>query len=200
MKNSIIIVIFFAAGIIAGRFSLIPEFFIENDLSTYALYLLIFLVGITVGSDVKSWKILKQEKFLILLVPLTTIIGTLLGVGIASIFLPEINLQQSLAVGAGFGYYSLSSIIITQIASPTLGVIALLANITREIITLLFTPIFAKHFGKLAPITSGGATSMDTTLPIITRFCGKQYAIISIFHGTILTILVPVIVTFILKV
>ncbi|OPX28518.1 MAG: hypothetical protein B1H06_03120 [Candidatus Cloacimonas sp. 4484_143] len=200
MKNSIIIIIFFALGITAGRFSLIPEFLLENDLSSYALYLLIFLVGIAVGSDVQSWKILKQEKFLILLVPLTTIAGTLLGVGIVSFFLPEIDLRESLAVGAGFGYYSLSSIIITQIVSPALGVIALLSNITREIITLLFTPIMAKYLGKLAPVTSGGATSMDTTLPIITRYCGKQYAIISVFHGTILTILVPVIVTFILKV
>ena len=199
MKNSFIIIIFFAAGIAAGHLSLIPEFFLQNDLSSYALYLLIFLVGIAVGSDVKSWKILKREKFLILLVPLTTIIGTFLGVGIASLFLPEINLRQSLAVGAGFGYYSLSSIIITQLVSPALGLVALLSNITREIITLLFTPIFARYLGKLAPITSGGATSMDTTLPIITHFCGKQYAIISIFHGTVLTILVPIIVTFLIK-
>ena len=151
-------------------------------------------------TNIKLVVILKQEKFLILLVPLTTIAGTLLGVGIVSFFLPEIDLRESLAVGAGFGYYSLSSIIITQIVSPALGVIALLSNITREIITLLFIPIMAKYLGKLAPVTSGGATSMDTTLPIITRYCGKQYAIISVFHGTILTILVPVIVTFILKV
>ena len=71
----------------------------------------------------------------------------------------------------------------------------MLANITREIITLLFTPVIFKFFGSIAPISSGGATSMDTTLPIITKYVGKDYALISIFHGTILTILVPVIVS-----
>jgi uncharacterized membrane protein YbjE (DUF340 family) len=78
------------------------------------------------------------------------------------------------------------------------GVIALLANISREIITLLFTPLFVKIFGKLAPISAGGATSMDTTLPIISRFSGHDYAIVSVVHGTILTILVPFLVSFIL--
>ena len=83
--------------------------------------------------------------------------------------------------------------------NETLGVIALLSNIMRELITLLATPIFLKYFGKLAPIAAGGATSMDTTLPIITKFSGKDYAIIAIFSGTVLTILVPFLVTFILQ-
>jgi uncharacterized membrane protein YbjE (DUF340 family) len=200
MKNSIIIIIFFTVGIFCGLFEFLPKFFIENDLSSYALYLLIFLVGITVGGDSGSWKILQKEKLRIFLVPFTVVVGTLIGVGIVSFFLKDINLRESLAVGAGFGYYSLSSIIISQVSGKTLGVIALLANITREIFTLVFTPIIVKYFGKLAPIVSGGATSMDTTLPIITKFSGKEYAIISIFSGTVLTILVPILVTFILKI
>lgn len=105
-----------------------------------------------------------------------------------------------MAVGAGFGYYSLSSIFITEISGPTLGVIALLSNILRELVTLLASPLFAKYFGKLAPITSGGATSMDTTLPIIVQSSGKEYAIISVFSGIVLTILVPFFVTIILKI
>ena len=200
MKNSLIIILFFTIGIICGLIEILPRFLIENDLSTYALFLLIFLVGITVGGDPESWNILKKEKLRIIYVPLTVVIGTLIGVGIASFFLKDIDLRESLAVGAGFGYYSLSSIIISQVSGKTLGVIALLANITREIFTLIFTPIIVKYFGKLAPIVSGGATSMDTTLPIITKFSGKDYAIISIFSGTVLTILVPILVTFILKI
>lgn len=157
------------------------------------------LVGVGIGSDKKAWEILKNAKLKIILVPLTVIVGTFIGVAIISIFLEDINLRESLAIGAGFGYYSLSSIFISQISGETLGVIALISNISREIITLLFTPLFAKYFGKIAPIASGGATSMDTTLPIITTFLGKEYAIISVFSGIVLTILVPFLVTFILK-
>lgn len=199
MKNSLIIVGFFAAGILLSLFSLAPSFVTNNDLSSYALYLLMFLVGASIGADKKAWKILKNARLKIILVPLTVIIGTLAGVALVSVFIKDISLRESLAVGAGFGYYSLSSIFIGQISGKTLGVVALISNISREVITLLGTPLLLRYFGKLAPIASGGATAMDTTLPIITRFTGKEYAVISVFSGVVLTILVPFLVTFILK-
>ena len=198
MKNSIIIISFFILGIIAGLSSYLPDVFVENDFSMYALYVLMFLVGIGIGADKQSFEILKNAKLKIALVPITVIIGTGIGVAIVSFFLNEISLRESLAIGAGFGYYSLSSIFISQISGEELGVVALIANILREIITLLLAPIMVKFFGKIAPIASGGATAMDTTLPIISRYSGKDYALISIFSGIILTILVPFLVTFIL--
>jgi len=199
MKGSIIIISFFVLGIITSYFSILPEFLLNDNLSNYILYILMLFVGVSIGLDKRAFKIIKQVKLKILLVPLSTIIGTLLGVAIFSIFISDISLKNSLAIGSGFGYYSLSSILITKMSGETMGVIALVSNIIREIITLLLTPLFAKYFGKLAPISSGGATSMDTTLPIITKSVGKEYAMISIFHGTILTILVPFLVTYILN-
>ena len=67
-----------------------------------------------------------------------------------------------MAVGSGFAYYSLSSILITQFKEPSiglqlateLGTIALLTNIFREMMALLGTPIIKKYFGKLAPISA----------------------------------------------
>jgi uncharacterized membrane protein YbjE (DUF340 family) len=169
----------------------------NSNLSGYALYLLMFLVGISVGGDRKTWKTLKEMNLKIVLVPLTVIVGSLLGAGIMALVLNKLTLKEGLAVGAGFGYYSLSSIIITKFYSETLGAVALMSNMIREILTLLLVPLIGKYFGKLAPIASGGATSMDTTLPIITQSSGKDYAIISVFSGVVLTILVPFLVTFI---
>ena len=198
MKSSLIIVSFFILGILLSIYSLIPKFLLESDLSSYVLYVLMFFVGISIGADKDVLKILKGVKLKIILVPLSIIIGTFIGIGFTSVFIPDISLKESLAVGAGFAYYSLSSIIITKLNSEILGVIALLSNIFREVITLLMAPLLVKYFGKLAPIASGGATSMDTTLPIITKFTGKEYAIIAVFSGVILTILAPFLVTFIL--
>jgi len=200
MKNSLIILGFFALGLILGLTRFLPEIIMESDFSMYALYLLMFLVGIGIGADRSSWKVIKETNIKIILVPLCVIVGSLVGVAAISIFTPEIQLKEALAVGAGFGYYSLSSIFITQISGETLGVIALLSNILREIITLLAVPIFVKYFGKLAGIASGGATAMDTTLPIISKYTGKEWAIIAIFSGIVLTILVPFLVPFILEV
>ncbi len=147
----------------------------------------------------KSWKILMKLHTKVLLVPLATIIGTLLGVFIAALLWRNLTIQNSLAIGAGFGYYSLSSIIITSVAGEEYGAIALLSNVIRDLLTLILAPVFVLLFGKISPISAGGATSMDTTLPIITKYSGKEYTVISIIHGTILTILAPIIVTFILS-
>ncbi len=199
MKNSLIILGFFITGLALGISKMLPEQLVKNNFSMYALYGLMFLVGISIGADKNSWSVFRTMKIKIFLVPAGVIFGTFAGTSLVSIFLPDLKLKEVLAVGAGFGYYSLSSLLITQINSATLGVIALLSNIMREIFTLLATPLLVQYFGKLAGIASGGATSMDTTLPVITRYSGKEWSIISVFSGVILTLLVPFLVTFILS-
>jgi len=199
MKNSILIFSFFVSGILIGFSSIVPRFVLEYDFTLYALYMLLFLVGIGMGSNTKAWHIIRKVNIKIVFVPLSVVVGTLAGVGLLSIFVSEVSLRESLAIGAGFGYYSLSSILISQISGETLGVIALLANIIREITTMLITPVLARHCGKLAPIASGGATSMDTTLPIIAKFTGKEYAMISVFSGIVLTVLSPLLILLLLR-
>ncbi|MCL3779428.1 lysine exporter LysO family protein [Prolixibacteraceae bacterium JC049] len=199
MKNSMIILAFFVAGVGLGIGELLPDVVMENDFSMYALYVLMFLVGVGIGADKKSWSVLRSMNLKIVLIPVGIIVGTLLGTAATSFLLNGVSLKEAMAVGAGFGYYSLSSIFITQISGETLGVTALLANILREIITLLGTPLLVNYFGKIAGIASGGATSMDTTLPIIVKYSGKEWAIISVFSGIVLTVLVPFLVTFILE-
>ncbi len=200
MKGSLIILSFFAMGLIGGIYEIFPQWLLNEDLTTYALFVLMFLVGISIGSDKAAFYVLRKMNFKIFLVPLTVIVGSLLGSALISLMLSDINVKEAMAVGAGFGYYSLSSIFISEISGKELGVVALLSNIFREIITLLAVPLLVKYFGKLAGIASGGATAMDTTLPIIVKFTGKEYGIIAIFSGIVLTILVPILLTLILEV
>ncbi len=199
MKNSLFILLIFSTGIAAGIFRVLPVAIDPNTLILYALYALLFLVGADIGGNPNAWKTLKKASFAVILVPISIVVGSLVGAGLFSLLLPRISVKDAVAIGAGFGYYSLSSIIITQIKGSTLGVIALLANLSREIITLIFAPLFVRLFGKLAPIASGGATAMDTTLPMVARFSGKEYAIIAFFSGIVLTVLVPILVPFILS-
>ena len=199
-----IVVAFFAVGCVAGWLGLFPASLTDGAFSMYVLYALMIQVGMSIGSDKKLKEILCSLRPKLLLLPLGTIVGTLLLVAAASPFIGGINLPDSLAVGAGFGYYSLSSVLITQIKSASagasfaaqLGTVALMANIMREVITLLFAPAICRVFGKLAPISTGGATSMDSTLPVITAVCGKEMVFISIFHGVLVDFSVPFLVTF----
>ncbi len=183
----------------AGALSLVPQAFLDVDPTGYALKALLFLVGIGIGANERVWQVLRSQNARILLAPLSAVVGTLLGVAAISMFVPGVGFRESLAVGSGFGYYSLASVLIAEIGGKTLGVVALLSNIMRELATLLAAPLLARHFGKLAPIASGGATSMDTTLPIITRCVGTEYALISIVNGVVLTLLAPVLIVAILR-
>lgn len=196
MKGSLIIVGFFVLGIIVGLCDMIPDSFVNSDVSYYALCCLMFCVGISIGCDTSVLKSFKEVNPRLMMLPIMTILGTLAGCAAVSILLGHRQLTDCLAIGSGFGYYSLSSIFITQYRGAELGTIALLANISREILTLLCAPLLAKYFGRLAPISVGGATTMDTTLPIITRYSGESFIIVSIFHGFCVDFSVPFLVTF----
>lgn len=196
MKGSLIIVGFFVLGIVCGLYHWLPDVVMQSDISFYVLCALMFFVGMSMGSNTSALKSFKKLNPRLALLPLMTIVGTLAGCSIVALLLPHRSLADCLAVGSGFGYYSLSSIFITRYCGPELGMVALLANIVREVFTLLGAPLLVRYFGPLSPISVGGATTMDTTLPIITRCSGNDFVILSIFHGFIVDFSVPFLVTF----
>jgi uncharacterized membrane protein YbjE (DUF340 family) len=196
MKGSITIVLFFFIGTILGVYKFVPTELLVHDYTIYILYFLMFLVGISIGSDKHALKTIFRQSWKVVLVPLATIIGTLAGCVAISPLLKNITLNECLAVGSGFGYYSLSSIFISQYKGIEMGTVALTSNIMREIITLLLTPLLVARWGKLAAISAAGATSMDTTLPIITKYTGKEFVPIAVFHGVVVDFSVPFLVTF----
>lgn len=200
MKGSLIIVGFFVLGIIAGLCDVVPASFLDSDVSYIALCCLMFCVGVSIGCDTSILKSFKEVNPRLMMLPVMTVLGTLAGCAAVSLVLGHRQLTDCLAIGSGFGYYSLSSIFITEYRGAELGTIALLANISREILTLLAAPLLARYFGKLAPISVGGATTMDTTLPIITRVSGENFIIVSIFHGFCVDFSVPFLVTFLLSI
>ena len=190
MKGSLIILFFFCSGVLLARLGLIPTYLLEHDCTVYALWLLMLLVGISIGSDRRLGEILRTLRPRVLLLPLATTVGTFAGTALVSLVLTY-SVSECMAVGAGFAYYSLSSIFISQYKGAELGTIALISNIARELITLLLTPLLARHLGPLIPISCGGASTMDTTLPVITRYCGKEWIFVSIVHAMILDFSVP---------
>ena len=194
LKGSLVIVAFFAAGCAAGL--LTPLDTAGSRVSTYVLYALMFCVGVTLGNDrTLAGRIRRLDPRLALL-PVATAVGTLAGAALAAPLLAAWSLPDTLAVGAGFGYYSLSSIFIADFRGPELATIALLCNVMREIFTLLAAPLVARWCGPLAAVSIGGATTFDTTLPIITQSAGRPYAVVSVFHGCALDFSVPFLVTF----
>lgn len=202
MKNSLFVLGFFALGCAAGVY--FPNELAADKAALWVLYALMLFVGMSLGSDRQLKQILRSLRPKMLLLPLGTAIGTLAGAALAGFILKQWGWADYLAVGSGFGYYSLSSILITQLKEASLGpalagqlgTVALLSNMIREMFTLLFTPLLVKYFGKLSPICAGGVTSMDATLPVIARYCGKDMVFLAVFHGVVLDVSVPFFVSF----
>lgn len=196
MKGSLIIVGFFVLGTICGVCHLLPFDIAETNISYYALCALMFSVGLSVGNDPQPLKNFRSLNPRLVFLPIMTILGTLAGSAAVSLILTHRSITDCLAVGSGFGYYSLSSIFITEYKGAELGTIALLANIFREMMALLGAPLIRKYFGKLAPISAAGVNSMDVLLPSITQYSGKDVIPIAIFHGILIDMSVPVFVSF----
>ena len=197
MWNSLKLLLVFLIGITIGIFQLIPSSIHIDKISEYLLYLLVFGIGITISRSEGILKIIKTYHLKLFLLPLMITLGSLLGTVILGLFYSDISFKHSLGLGAGLGYYSLSSLMISQYGFKEIGAIALISNIIREISTLIFAPIMIKYFGRFSPIASAGATSMDTTLAVIIKYTNKENAIISMFNGVTLSILVPLLITLI---
>ena len=199
MKGSIIVIIFFLAGIAAGYYDVIPSAVDLSGCSIYVLYLLIFIIGFEFGYK-NLIPTLKRLDAVSLMLPLFTMGGTLIFTVIAWLLLRSLPLNDYLAIGSAAGYYSLSSVLIMEYKKASaglgvaaeLGTIALLSNMIREIISLTCAPLFRRYFGLYAPIASAGVASIDVVLPVITRYCGQEAIPIAIMQGVILEILVPV--------
>ncbi|NLZ73701.1 MAG: lysine exporter LysO family protein [Bacteroidales bacterium] len=194
MIGSIIVISLFILGIVCGFFGLLPQILLTSNYSIYALCGLMMCVGMTLGHDKEIIKKFKALDPKMAVLPLMTITGTLAGCALISLFMSNRSLTDCMAVGSGFGYYSLSSVFITQYKGAEMGTIALLSNIIRELSALLLAPLFVRYFGKLAPIAAGGATSLDTTLPAVAKFSGQDFLVLSMFHGAVIDLSVPFLV------
>ena len=62
MRTSLIILLFFAGGVLAGYLDILPAALNGKELSTWALYLLMFLVGISIGADDRALEALGSLK------------------------------------------------------------------------------------------------------------------------------------------
>ena len=201
LRDSLIIVGCFVAGVLVALAGWLPEDLPMGQITTWGLYVLLVCVGFGLGMDEGFFASLKTLPVRSLLLPLVTIVGSLAG-GLLAWWVVSLmhttapGLADTLAVTSGFGYYSLSSVLLDEARGPMIATIALASNLLRELLTLLTAPLLRRWFGPYAVIASGGATSMDTTLPVAVRYGGSRYAPVSIYHGFFLTVAVPFIVSF----
>lgn len=198
MKDSLIIFACLIGGGLVGYYwgDSVPAILLDSRTSMMVIYVLLFTIGLNLGTDMEKVKLMLRMPWIIWTLPVFTCIGSIGGAAFMTLFTPQISGLEGAAIGAGLGWYSLSSIIIGSYGAASLATVALISNIIREATALLMVPLIGKKIGPMAAISLCGANSADVCLPVVQNAVGASYTIPSIFHGIVTNILVPVLVGF----
>ncbi|HGJ5920987.1 lysine exporter LysO family protein [Arsenophonus apicola] len=127
-------------------------------------------------------------------IAVTVASSALLG-GILAAFLLGLPTKVGLAIAAGYGWYSLTGILLTDAYGPVIGSTAFFNDLMRELVAIILIPIIINQFRSTA-LGICGSTSMDFTLPILQRSGGVSIVPAAIVHGFVLSLLTPLLIAF----
>ena len=164
-----------------------------TEASEYTLIFLLFLIGIQLRNNGMTLRqiVLNRRGMIVAVV---VMVSSLLG-GVINAFILDLPLKTGLAMASGFGWYSLSGILLTESYGPVIGSAAFFNDLARELLAIMLIPGLVRRSRSTA-LGRCGATSMDFTLPVLQRSGGVEIGPAAIVHGFILSLLVPILMAF----
>ncbi|WP_445374332.1 lysine exporter LysO family protein [Photorhabdus tasmaniensis] len=164
-----------------------------NRASEIALVILLLLVGIQLrnsGMNLKQILLNRRGTAIAIIVA----VSALAGGAIAALIL-GLPIKTGLAFASGYGWYSLSGILLSDAYGPIIGSAAFFNDLVRELAAIMLIPVLINRYRSSA-IGLSGATSMDFTLPILQRCGGVSIIPAAIVHGFLLSLLAPLLIAF----
>lgn len=199
MRGSLSLVAMVVAGVAIGlllaRLTGGGPFELAERLAEWVLYALLALIGCQLRNSGMPLRQILLNRFG-LAISLTLAASSLVG-GLLAAPLLDLAWHEGLAMAAGFGWYSLSAILIGDQLGPLLGGVAFFNDLARELLAFVLIPLVIRRHAALA-IGYGGATSMDFTLPVIQQHGGVACVPVAVVSGFILSLLSPPLILFLL--
>ena len=180
-------IIAFIIGVIIGLTYNRSARIISSHMLENILIFLMVIIGFYVSLFIEKFSKGLSDPRVIIIVSSTLMGGTL--AGIIGYYLVGVPVKESIAISISSGWYSFAAGYIT-VYDPLGGLIAFISNLIRETFTIVAYPLIAR-VDPLLGITLGGATTMDTSLGVITRIGGPRFAGIAFAHGLIITLIMP---------
>lgn len=191
----VLVLMALAAGIAYGvsgiEISLLQSLVEHKDL---LVMVLMFSVGISVGMHRGLFAKLKEYHIKALVIPLGIVVGSILGGLVCGLFLDH-SFGETTAVACGLGWYSLSGIAIESFSGAYMGTVAFLSNLMREIFSFVLIPLISRVANNFSCIAIAGATSEDTTLPMMIRYTNEETVVLSVLNGMLCSALVPILIS-----
>ena len=197
---TLVFVFFVVVAFLCGNF-VIGNFFYDfktlsdflSNAITLELCVLLLLVGVDMGLSGEIMENFKKVGIKVLIIPTAIGLGTLVGAFISGLILP-LSIRDSMAIGAGFGWYSLGAALMIDAGHISGGAISFLHNVMREIFSMLLIPIVVQKIGYVEALALPGAPAMDVCLPLISRCTLGTMTVYSFISGAVLSFAVPILV------
>lgn len=179
------------AFVVAGKFADHLESFDRYSYLGLVIMLcvLLFLVGFDIGSKGGIFETIRTVGWRVLAFPIAAIIGTMIiGTGVCLVM--GFTLKESLAICAGFGWYSYAPIVIAGAGSQfaIASAVSFMHNVMREVSGIIFIPVLAKKFGYIESTAVPGSAAMDVCMPIVEHSCRPDTVIYSFTTGFVMCI------------
>lgn len=177
-----------SAGLAVGALS--PRYEVEG-LVRILLYILVFAAGAGIGRMIHVEGPPPGR---------AALAGSLLGVAVMAAgwasgytvgLLLGVNPRLAGFAGLASGWYSIAGPLVS-LYDPLLGLAAFGANLFREALHIALYPLLSRRGYKCTAVALGGATTMDTGLPVIVKYGGLEASALALGQGVIITLLVPV--------
>ncbi|GBU12821.1 transporter [Enterobacterales bacterium] len=164
-----------------------------SQASEAALIFLLVLVGVQLrNSSMTLRQIILNRRGM--LVAAVVAVSSLAGGALAAVML-GLPLNTGLAIASGYGWYSLSGIVLTDAFGPVIGSAAFFNDLARELVAIMLIPTLVRT-SRSSALGLCGATSMDFTLPVLQRSGGLDMVPPAVVHGFLLSLLAPVLMAF----
>ena len=150
---------------------------------------LLLMIGI-IGADLAQIRLSRQwVSPAMLALPGLVVVGSMLGGSLVA-WLADVPLKAGLALSSGYGWFSLSSVMVAEALGKAYGTMALNIDLLREL--LAFVILYAVgRWWPVVGLAAAGATAMDSSLPIIKQVCSPSVIPMAMVSGFLLTLLAP---------
>lgn len=165
-------------------------------LAQWVLYALLALIGCQLRNSGMPLRQILLNRLGLAIATVLAASSLLAGLIVAPLL--DLRWNEGLAMVSGFGWYSLSGILIGDQLGPVMGGVAFFNDLSRELLAFVLIPLAIRRHAPLA-IGYGGATSMDFALPVIQQHGGVTCVPVAIVSGFILSLLSPPLILFLLS-
>ena len=181
------------AGFLVGLTGIIPTVGLDRAILVLLL-VLVFGVGLDVGARGHGWDTIRALGPRLLAVPVASALGSMLAIAMVAGFAWGYPWREAFAFGSAFGWYTLSGPLMTHFAGAEAGALAFLSDVIRELTAVVCIPLVARFIGQAEAVALGGATTMDTTFPILAEATDGRATPLAFAHGMILALLAPLLI------